>query len=600
LTYEIGATLAILAVALVAFASGRFAFDQIGLTVLLAVFVAGLVPLHLAFQGFANNAIITIASVYVVSEGLSRTGVAYLFGQQIRRIAGSSEVLLMIIVMLSVGILSGFMNAIGAAAVMLPAIVAAARSMDVPVSRVLLPLSYGALMGSLLTLVGTPANLLVNEYMVGRGYQSFTLLDFTPLGITVLLFGTASMVIFRRWLLPIRPAGAGIESMLPASSMRHQPYRLEERLYEVSVPQGSSLTGKSLTDSGIGRAYGIWVLSVARADRRIPGPVATTLIHAGDHLFVSAREQDLGRFVDEFSLDRHDDAEIDPGQVLTESLGVAEAVITPRSSFIGKRLTEIQFRETYGVYVIAIWRDGSPRRTHLSEVMLMPGDALLIQGSPARIDLLRQEREDFVIITEEEGIRFRKGRAPLAVAILVGFVVLMMSGLAPVSVIALGAAMAMVFAGTVTMEEARQAISWSAVLLIGGMLAMAEAMTQTGTATFLAESIVGGVGGAADLTLIAVLVLTSAFAVLINNHVAAVIMIPLAIDAAINSGADPRMFTMAVALGAATGYMTPFAHPGNILVMGPGNYRFVDYMRAGFPTAVVVLASGFVALKIMF
>lgn len=600
MTYEIGATLAILAVALVAFASGRFAFDQIGLTVLLAVFVAGLVPLHLAFQGFANNAIITIASVYVVSEGLSRTGVAYLFGQQIRRIAGSSEVLLMIIVMLSVGILSGFMNAIGAAAVMLPAIVAAARSMDVPVSRVLLPLSYGALMGSLLTLVGTPANLLVNEYMVGRGYQSFTLLDFTPLGITVLLFGTASMVIFRRWLLPIRPAGAGIESMLPASSMRHQPYRLEERLYEVSVPQGSSLTGKSLTDSGIGRAYGIWVLSVARADRRIPGPVATTLIHAGDHLFVSAREQDLGRFVDEFSLDRHDDAEIDPGQVLTESLGVAEAVITPRSSFIGKRLTEIQFRETYGVYVIAIWRDGSPRRTHLSEVMLMPGDALLIQGSPARIDLLRQEREDFVIITEEEGIRFRKGRAPLAVAILVGFVVLMMSGLAPVSVIALGAAMAMVFAGTVTMEEARQAISWSAVLLIGGMLAMAEAMTQTGTATFLAESIVGGVGGAADLTLIAVLVLTSAFAVLINNHVAAVIMIPLAIDAAINSGADPRMFTMAVALGAATGYMTPFAHPGNILVMGPGNYRFVDYMRAGFPTAVVVLASGFVALKIMF
>ncbi len=600
MTYEIGATLTILAIALVAFASGRFAFDQIGLTVLLAVFLAGLIPFHVAFQGFANNAIITIASVYVVSEGLSRTGVAYFFGQQIRRIAGSSEVLLMIIVMVSVGILSGFMNAIGAAAVMLPAIVAAARSMDVPVSRVLLPLSYGALMGSLLTLVGTPANLLVNEYMVSRGYASFTLLDFSPLGITVLLFGTASMVIFRRWILPIRPAGAGIESMLPASSNKHQPYRLEERLYEVSVPEGSALTGKSLTDSEIGKAYGIWVLSVARADRRIPGPVATTLIRAGDHLFVSAREQDLSRFVEEFLLERHDDSEIDPGQLITESLGVVEAVITPRSSFIGKTLTEIQFREIYGVYVIAIWRDGSPRRTHLAEVMLMPGDALLIQGSPARIDSLRQERDDFVIITEEEGIRFRKSRAPLAVLILVGFVVLMMSGSVPVAVVALGAAMAMVFAGTVTMEEARQSISWSAVLLIGGMLAMAEAMTQTGTASFLAESIVGGVGGVADLTLIAVLVLTSAFAVLINNHVAAVIMIPLAIDAAINSGADPRMFTMAVALGAATGYMTPFAHPGNILVMGPGNYRFIDYMRAGLPTAIVVLTSGFVALKIMF
>lgn len=601
MTPDIGLTIAILVIAVGLFATNRIPFDLIGIAVLVSVFFVGLIPLDKALSGFANNAIITIGSVYVISEGLSRTGVAYSLGQLLRRIAGGSEARLITLTMLTVGGLSGFMNAIGAAAVMLPAIVAAARAMDAPVSRVLLPLSYGALMGSMLSLVGTPANLLVNSVMVDRGFESFQLFDFTPIGASILAAGIVTMVFARRWLLPDHAGSSEIDSMLPADSRHHEPYQLEETVFEVAVPFTSNLVGQTVAEANLGRDYGVYVFAIARGERLLASELAKTIVESDDHLLVSGQLPDLDRMSSEFGLGDAERSDTDLGQLGSGGARMAEVVVAPRSDLIRKTLPEVEFTARFGLNVLAVWREGIPRRTRLAELRLQQGDTLLVQGPTASVDELRQRSEDLVVISQETGMRFRRNRAPLSIAVLALFVIGMVTNAAPVAIVALAAAGAMVVVGAVTMDEARTSVSWRAIILIGGMLAMAEAMTETGAAEYLARSMVDVIGGAGWQGVLAViLVLTSLFAIFVNNHVAAVLMAPLAIDAALNSGGDPRMFIMAVALGAATGYATPFAHPGNILVMGPGNYRFNDFVRAGVPVALVVMAVGYVTLLLVF
>ncbi|MCY3695204.1 MAG: SLC13 family permease [Chloroflexi bacterium] len=601
MTPDIGLTIAILVIAVGLFATNRIPFDLIGVAVLVAVFFVGLIPLDKALSGFANNAIITIGSVYVISEGLSRTGVAYSLGQLLRRIAGGSEARLITLTMLTVGGLSGFMNAIGAAAVMLPAIVAAARAMDAPVSRVLLPLSYGALMGSMLSLVGTPANLLVNSVMVDRGFESFQLFDFTPVGAAILAAGIVTMVFARRWLLPDHAGSSEIDSMLPADSRHHEPYQLEEAVFEVEVPFTSNLVGQTVAEANLGRDFGVYVFAIARGERLLASGLAKTIVESNDHLLVSGQVPDLDRMTSQFGLGAAEPSDTDLGQLGSGGARMAEVVVAPRSDLIQRTLPEVEFTARFGLNVLAVWREGVPRRTRLAELRLQQGDTLLVQGPTASVDELRQRSEDLVVISQETGMRFRRNRAPLSIAVLALFVIGMVTNAAPVAIVALAAAGAMVVVGAVTMDEARTSVSWRAIILIGGMLAMAEAMTETGAAEYLARSMVDVVGGAGWQGVLAViLILTSLFAIFVNNHVAAVLMAPLAIDAALNSGGDPRMFIMAVALGAATGYATPFAHPGNILVMGPGNYRFNDFVRAGVPVALVVMAVGYATLLVVF
>ncbi len=585
------------------FASGRFEFDHIVLGVLVALYFGRLVTVDDLFRGFSNRAVITIASVYVISAGVARTGVAYAVGRRIGRLAGNSEALLIALTMLGAGVLSAFMNNIGAAAVMLPTIVAAARSMNVPVSRVLLPLAYGSMMGGVLTLVGTPANLLVNGVMTAGGHESFGLFEFAPFGTAALLTGIIVMVSFRRWILPSHPAGATVEEMMPHVATGHEPYRLRERLSEVLVPEGSSLAGQSIMDAGLGHEFGVWVQAIYRGDGRIISPNIDVRVSSGDRLIVSARDDDLARFAEAFDL--YVDTSRQPRSVdfFADNLEVAEIAVMPRSENIGKTLPEIQFHDSYGVTVLGIWRDGRPHRTHLAEMPLEQGDALLVQGQPPRLRELRDDGDDFTVVTDDKGVHFRKDRAPLAVAVLLLYVIGMAFGLAPVAVVALAGAGAMVTVGAITMAEARRAIDARAIILVGGMLAMAEAMQSSNAAGFLAQSIVDVTGDAGDaVVLAAIVLLSSAFAIMINNHVTAVLMTPLALQAALalGGGVDPRMFAMAVALGAGSGFASPFSHPSNILVMGPGNYRFSDYLRAGMPLLAAVLVVDFVMLLVVF
>lgn len=596
MTVEIAFVLVVTLMALLLLAWGRFAPDLIAFGVLLTLFFGRVITVEQALSGFSNQAVIAVGAILVISTALTATGVAAHIGVWIRRVAGQSEVRLIALTMASVAVLSAFMNSVGASAVLLPAVVAAARDMNMPVSRVLMPLAFGSLLGAMLTLVGTPSNILTSSVLEQAGYEPLGLFEFTPFGALALVLGIGLVVLTRRRLLPVRSGGAQVAP----SGVEHQAYRLEERLFEAVVPDDSQLVGQSLLAAGIGEAFGIAVLAVERNGVVTGSPRPSEELQAGDYLVLAAREDDISRLREVHALQVQDSRRLGADALRSATLTMAEIVLRPRSDMVGQSLAEIDFRDRHGANVLGIWRDGRPRRTRLATMPLEGGDALLVQGPPVALRQLR-DSQDFVVLTEDAETAPRGRRAPLAVGILALFVLALMLQLAPVAIVGVAAAAAMALTGCITMEEARRAVEWRAILLIAAMLPLAEAMQTTGAAAFLAERSTESLGAFGAVPVLAgVLLLTFFFTHVMGNHVTAVLMAPLAIDAALRMGADPRMFALGVALAATSGFATPYAHPGNLLVMGPANYRFSDFVRMGLPLGLLTLAGSFLLLSLLF
>ena len=600
MTGEIVFVLAVVGVAVVALASGRVPFEVTAIGVLLVLFVGGAIDLEAALRGFSNSAVVTIGAVMVMSAGLANTGVAHWMGRLIGRLAGNSEARLIAVTVLAAGLLSGFMNAIAAGGVLLPAAVAAARELKTPISRVLLPLSYATLLGSALTLVGTPSNLLVNSVVAQEGIEPFSLLEFTPFGAAILAAGILALVLGRNRLLPRHASGAAGDALLPRERDDHVPYQLEDRLCEVAIPPASPLVGLSLRDSGIRTDFGISIVAIQRQSRTDIAPAPEMLLRAHDVLVMSARDRDVAQLRERFVLPEPRPSTLGAAALQTENVEFAEASLAPRSTLEGETVPSLRFRDRYGLSVLGIWRDGAPRRTHLHNMPLRVGDALLVLGPLPRIAELRED-PDFVVVTERVGLSLRQRQAPIAVAIVAGFVAALMFQLAPVAIVALAAAAAMVVTGCLRGRETFAAVDWRTIVVIGGMLTLAEAMRQSGAAALVGESLAQALGdGGPWILLASMLLLTSVFTHVMGNHVTAVLMAPVALSAAALVGADPRMFAMGVALAASTGFITAYAHPVNLLVMGPGNFRARDYARAGIPIAALVLLVNFGMLVLMF
>ncbi|MDE2766723.1 MAG: SLC13 family permease, partial [Chloroflexota bacterium] len=427
-------------------------------------------------------------------------------------------------------------------------------------------------------------------------YEPFGLFELTPFGALALLLGIGLILLTRRRLLPVRSGGAQAAS----AGVEHQAYRLDERLFEAVVPADSQLVGQSLMAAGIGGAFGIAVLAIEREGNIAAAPAPGEVLLAGDYLLLGAREADIDRLRQVHGLQVQDRVRLGADALRAGSLSMTELVLRPRSGLVGQTLEDIDFRDRFGSTVLGIWRDGAPRRTRLAKLALEGGDALLVHGPPVALRQLRDSPE-FVVLTEDAETPPRARRAPLAVAILLLFVLGLVLNVAPVAIMGVAAAAVMVLTGCVTMDDARSAVEWRAILLIAAMLPLAEAMQTTGAAAFLAERSTESLGAFGALPVLAgVLLLTFFFTHVMGNHVTAVLMAPLAIDAAVRMGADPRMFALGVALAATSGFATPYAHPGNLLVMGPANYRFGDFVRMGLPLGLVTLAGSFILLSLIF
>jgi len=573
-------TLGILLAAVVAFAAGRWRPDAVAVLALLALLLSGILDPRAAFAGFGSPVLVAVAAVYVVSAGLERTGVAAALGRRIFRLAGASEAALILAFGGVAGLLSGVMNSIGAMAVLLPAAMAAAREARISPSRLLLPLALGTRLGGDLTLIAGPSNLIASTTLHAQGLRPLGFFEFTPIGAPFLAVGLAFMaVVGRRWLPAVAPAE-------PADRARLlDVYRLRERLFEIHIPPLSPLAGKTLGQSELGAAWGLTVLSITRPHRRVVAPGPDERLAAGDRLLVQGRLEELmqSRFLD--AAEVREEGPIDVSALESPDVRVVEVIPAPRSTLAGKTLREVDFREKYGVTVLAIWREGRPRRTGLVDLPVQLGDALLVQGRRDRLRLLARDPE-FLVLEAEDGAPLRTARAGWAVAAVLLMIALSTAGM-DIAVAALAAAALVVAAGCVTAEELYQYVDWRALVFIGAMLPMSTALTVTGAAGQAVSAVLAAIGRTPFLALAALLAAGIVANQIMPSVAATVLLAPVAIHIAAATGSSPYAFVMAIIAATGTTF-TPISNPVNLLVMGPGGYRIADYVRIGLPLALLL------------
>ncbi len=597
MTPQIALTLTILIAAIALFAWDRFAADAVSLLVMLVLVLTGLLTPEEAFASFANPVVIAIGSIFVVSAALFQTGVATKLGRGLVRLAGDSEPRLIATLMIGAALLSGVMNNVAVTAVLMPAVIGIGLSTQHAPSRLLFPLAYAATVGGTLTLIGSPPNLIASHALSQGGFVPFGLLDITPVGALNVLAATLFMMTLGRRLLPTR----SVEDKLRRARLPSQLidlYRLPERTFTIFVPSHSPLVGQTLVESGLGRDHGLTVLGVIRNSDCHMAPPATERIRVGDRLLVQGGPRRLRRAAEDKDV-MWGATTVDETELLIGDIGVAEVTLTPRSAMAGKTLREIDFREQFGLTVLALWRGGEPVERHLSDVPLQRGDAFLVQGPWRRIRLLRQQ-SGLLVISEDKDVPRRTRKGPWAVAILVGMVAVVAAKLLPLEVAALAAAVLTILTGCLRIEEARGAVEWRVVFLIAGMLALGEAMQATGATHWLALTVLSPVANLGPLAVTATLLLITVGLTLgISNHATAALVAPLAFSAAANQGFDPRPELLAVAIGTTAALFTPFAHPSLLLVMGPGSYKFRDYVRVGLPLSVVISLTTLVGLAVL-
>ncbi len=588
MTSEIALTLAVILMAVVLFATDRFRVDLVALLVLLTVSLTGLVGPDEIFQGFANPAVITIWAVYIVSGGLFKTGVADFLGSLILRWSGASEARLIAIIMLVCGGMSAFMNNVGAVAVLLPAVIGISHKTRIPVSKLLIPLAFASLLGGKMTLIGTPANILAQGVVLSRGLEGFGFFEITPLGALVLVTGTVYMVFVGRHLLPVRDT--------PDEPGAAEAFR--DYVGEVRVLPESPLTGASLSESDLGARYDVTVLSILQDGK----PVALhrdTVFQPGDRLVVEGSAHSLLTAREELKLGVVGGDEFQLADLETERSHVLEATLAPNSRIAGRSLKEVRFRDRFGFTALAIWRQGAVLTEHLRDTKLRFGDALLLLGPPGRVRTLREGNE-FLVLEPVELERKRLSRAPVAAGIMLGVIGLAIFTDLGIAVAMVLGGVAMVLTGCLTMEEGLESIDWRTVFLVAGMLSLGTAMEKTGTAQFLADGLLRALGRWGPHALLAGIYLLSALVTQpMSNAAAIVLIVPIALDTALSLQVNHLTFTMAVVIGAATSFLTPVGHKANVLVFGPGGYRFFDFTRVGLPLTVALFVVSMIALPLL-
>jgi di/tricarboxylate transporter len=568
----------ILGAALLLFISEKIRIDLVALMVLVSLVLTELVTPEEAFSGFASPAVVTVWSVFIISGALTRSGVADVIARFVLRLAGNSQVRLTVLIMLTVGVMSAFMNNIGAVAILLPAVVSVAREMKVSPAKLLIPLAWASLMGGNITLIGTPPNILASSILANYPeIPNFTFFDFAPMGLIVLATGILYIVLVGRHLLPARTPGTGLS----------QDYPIREYLSEVQVQMDSPMLGKMVREVDWGE---LTVLHIEALDGEILNPRSDHRLESGDRLLVEASAENLVGAAQSLGLAPTPEGNTATPRIPDGSLKLAEVVLSPKSGSHGKTLAELNFRVQFGLSVLAIRHEGATLFERLVEIPLQFGDSLLVEGSNERLAALRRH-PDFLMLDTYPPLEPRRlHKAPLTVAILLGGLVMVTTGWLPVPVALLIGAILMVLSGALSMEEAYQSIEWKSVFLIAGMLPLGIAMENTGTAQLIADWIVALLGGKdALLVLAGIYIMTGLLTEVMSNAAATVLVTPIAIDVALRLGADPRAFVIGVVLAASTSFLMPIGHQVNVIILGPGGYKFSDFTRVGIFLNLILL-----------
>lgn len=586
----------------------------LGLTSLLAPLMGleqGLVDTRHLFDGFSSNAVISIIAVMIIGAGLDKTGIMSKVAAYILEVGGTREKKIIPIISGTVGIISSFMQNVGAAALFLPVVSRISARTGLPMSRLLMPMGFCAILGGTVTMVGSSPLILLNDLIltsnkalpVGQHMETWGLFSVTPVGLALVATGIIYFVLAGRFVLP---SAAKVNGTTGSETMRYfqDVYGLNYDLFEVVVPQGSPLVGKQLDD--VEHTARIRVVAALRGsdDLRIgPGSLARDVgIEAGSVLGILAAPKNLNAFVDRYGLKLRKDIKSFTEALAATKAGIGEIVIPPGSSLIGKSARDVWMRKVYGIAMVALHRDGETLREGdgIRDLPLQAGDTLVVHTTWDALARLEKDRNFVVVTTEYPHEELRPHKIGFALFFFTIALCLVLFTDLRLSVALLTGAMGMVLSGVLSIEEAYEAVSWKTVFLLASLIPLGLAVETTGTAKWIAEQVLTVVGHMPTWVIqSAVAVLATFFTLVMSNVGATVLLVPLAVNIAIGAGADPAVFALTVAIATSNSFLIP-THQVNALIMGPGGYRVPDFMRAGGIMTVLFLVVTMFVMNLVF
>ncbi|KDO00945.1 SLC13 family permease [Pseudomonas donghuensis] len=599
--------LGLLFAAVALFIANRPRMDVVALLVIVALPLLGILSVQEALAGFSDPNVVLIAALFVIGEGLVRTGIAYRIGEWMADRAGNSEARLIVLLMVCVAGLGSVMSSTGVVAIFIPVVLSIAARMKVSPSRLMMPLAFAGLISGMLSLVATPPNVVVHSELVRHGESGFSFFSFTPFGLVVLLLGVGYMLLTRHWL------GGEVRKDGSAQTRRTLldliiDYKLAGRERRLRVRPGSPLIGHSLSELKLRTEHGASVVGIERQHKfttRVLSPDSSTTVHEGDVLLLDlfAPKDDLRSLCQGMQLEPlHFKAAYFIDQ--SQEVGMAEVAVPPGSQLIGKSLLELTFRSRWGLNVVGLRRDQAAIEEQLVEEKLKLGDTLLVIGTWKAIRQLQTQPRDFLVLSlpaEIDNVAPAGNRAPYALISLAVMVGLMVSGVVPNVIAALIGCLLMGAGRCIDMNSAYRAIHWQSLVLIVGMLPFALALQKTGGIALAVHGLVQMLGSAGPYVILASLfAITAIIGLFISNTATAVLMAPVAVTTAEQLGASPYPFAMIVALAASAAFMTPVSSPVNTLVLGPGQYRFGDFVKLGVPFTLLVMVASVIMVPWLF
>jgi len=592
MTSEMLYVFVVVAVAGVMFVSGKVRLDIVALLVVLALVLGGTLSPTEALAGFGEPVVIMVAGLLVISDMLTRTGVAHHIGNWLARHGRDGEFRLILLLTLVVAVLGSIMSNTAVVAIFIPVVLSVADTTNLNASRLLMPLAYAAIVSSMTSLIATTSNMVASAELVRAGFEPFGFFSFTPIGLAVLTVLLIYMALVGRHLMPgerVAPpktAARSVRDLLNEFELPGVSNRLR-------VPVGCELVGQTLAESGIGLEYGVRIIMIERSgplgSNVTTAPPADREIRSGDVLVLHGLPDMVEKLRAAYKLMMLTVSDHDHARWAQET-GIAKVLIHPDSRLVGNTLRKIGLHTSYGVQVLGLRRKNETLLDFL-DTNIKSGDAMLVVGPWSRIRQLQTRLHDFVVLalpSEIERVALEWRRAPIAIAILLLMIALSVLKIVPIAISVMVCALLAVATRCLTMEQAYRAIHWNSIVLLAGMMSIAAAITKTGAIELIVAQLVNGIGGAGPHVMLAALfVLTSLLSMVLSGTTSAILLAPIAIRTAVELGVSPHAFAITVAIAASAGFIMPVSSSAVMLVMGPGKYRLADFFKVGFPMLIL-------------
>ena len=576
MTIEIFLVLMLVAAAVALFASEKLPVDLVALLLMAVLLLSGLVSPEEGIAGFSNTATVTVAAMFVISAALFRTGAVETLGQLSARVFRYNLWAGLAVMMLTVGVLSAFINNTPVVAIFMPIVLTVSASIQVSPSKILMPLSFASMFGGVCTLIGTSTNILVSSIAERSGYAPFSMFEFSKLGVLFFAAGTAYMLLYGVRHIPARREAADLT----------RQYGMGRYLTEIVLQEGAKSVGATVAQCPLVTEVGVEILEIDRGDLRMVIPSAHTVLEAGDLLRVVGDVEKIKALAERQGINLRAEKFRDQ-DLATEDRLLVEAVVAPGSDLAGQTLKSTRFRNTFGANVLAIRHRGTVRHENLGDTVLQAGDVLLTEIRRDHLPAL-QSSEAFVMVSEVALPKFRTSKVPIAVAIVAGVIVTAATGILPIVVSAIAGCVLLVLTGCITLDESYRAIDWKVIFLLAGALTLGAALEKSGAAALLAGGLVKGAGILGPIAVVsAFYLLTSVLTEAMSNNATAVLLAPIAIGAAQVMEVDPRPLLMAVTFAASASFMTPVGYQTNTMIYGVGQYKFRDFLRIGTPLNIM-------------